>query len=176
MPGYDHVADTVSKLSARGIADRWLWTGGLVAYAALMGCFAAGLHRRLGSGSRSRVLWSAVATHAALMAGVAVFRDDLRPGGFFTVEGAVHDVLSGIAFGALVLAMLAVVVAAPVDQALRSLRAITLVVGTAMTGVGIAFLFTPPAVQGVPQRIFVGLAAVWIVAFAARSMSAPGST
>lgn len=174
-PGYGHVADTISKLSARGVADRWLLTGGLVAYAVLMTLCAAGLRRRFGSGGWGRILWGAIATHAALMVAVAVFRDDLRPGGFFTVEGAVHDVLSGMAFSALVIAMLGAVAMAKDDRALRPLRLVTLVVGTAMTAVGIAFLFTPPEVQGVPQRVMVGLASIWIISLVIRSMAAPGA-
>jgi hypothetical protein len=174
-PEYDQVADTISKLSAQGVTGRWSWTGGLVAYTVLMALFAAGVRRRFGSRGPARILWSAVVVHAALMVGVAVFRDDLRPGGFFTVEGAVHDVASGMAFSALVVAMLGAVAVASVDRVLQPLRAATLVIGTAMTAVGIAFLFIPPEVQGIPQRVFVALAAVWIVSLAIRSMAAPGS-
>jgi len=171
-PGYNHVTDTISKLNARGVGEGWLWTGGLVAYAVLMTLFAVGLRKRVGSGGRGRILWGAVAAHGVLMVGVAFFRDDLRPGGFFTVEGAVHDVVSGMAFSALVVAMLGAMAVANVDRALGPLRTVTLVVGTAMTAVGIAFLFTPPEVQGVPQRIFVALAAVWIIFLAIRSRPA----
>lgn len=166
-PGYDQVADTISKLSAQGVAQRWLWTGGLLAYAVLMTLWAVGLRRLLGSTTQGRIVWFAILVHAALMIGVAVFRDDLRPGGFFTFEGALHDALSGMAFSALVGAMLGTAAIATKDRALRPLRAITLIVTAAMTAVGVIFLFTPPAVQGIPQRVFVGLAALWIIFFAA---------
>ena len=168
-PGYDHVADTVSKLSAQGVSDRWLWTAGLGLYAALMGVFAAGLLRRFGHVGPGRMVAWAVAAHAVLMTGVAVFRDDLRPGGFFSTEGAVHDVLSGMAFSALVVAMIGAVSLARADRSMRSAEPVTLILGSLMTAVGIAFLFTPAAVQGVPQRVFVVLAAVWITFFAVRS-------
>ncbi len=156
--------------------ERWLWTGGLVAYAALMLLSAAGLRRRLGMSRAGRILGNAIGMHAVLMIGVAVFRDDLRPGGFFTLEGALHDILSGMAFSALVVAMVATVALANVDRAMRSLRTATTIVAAAMTSVGIAFLFTDPEVQGIPQRVFIALAAVWIVLLALRSMktSAPG--
>jgi hypothetical membrane protein len=169
IPDYDHVADTISKLSAQGVSGRWFWTIGLSLYAVLMGCFAAGSHRRFGHLKQGRILAGALVAHALLMGGVALFRDDLRPGGFFTVEGAVHDVLSGMAFSALVLAMLG---AWPLSKGLpagRPLRSVTLILGATMTAVGIAFLFTPPEVQGVPQRVFVGLAALWICVFAVQS-------
>jgi len=167
-PGYDHVADTLSKLNAQG-TDDWLWPAGLVTYAALMLLFGAGLRRRFGFRVPGRILSGAVIVHAVLMVGVAVFRDDVRPGGFFTPEGALHDYLSGMAFAALVVAMLGAVALASVDQALRSLRTATLSVAIVMTVVGIAFLFTPPEVQGIPQRAFVTLAAFWVVFVAARS-------
>lgn len=173
-PGYEHVADTISKLSAQGVSD-WLWTVGLVVYAVLMALCAAGLRRRFKSSRPGRVLWTAVAGHAILMIGVAIFRDDLRPGGFFTLEGAVHDVLSGIAFSALVVAMLGAAALASVDKVMRPLRAITLVLGSAMTTVGIIFLFTPPEVQGIPQRLFVALAAIWITFLAIRSLAPSGT-
>lgn len=169
MPDYDHVADTLSKLSAQGVSDRWLWTAGLGLYAVLMGLFAAGLFRRFGSIGGGRIVSGAVVAHALLMAGVAIFRDDLRPGGFFSTEGAVHDVLSGMAFSAFVVAMLGAASLARTDPSLRSLRPVTLSLGSLMTAVGIAFLFTPPEVQGVPQRVFVALAAFWISLFAVRS-------
>ena len=168
-PGYDHVADTVSKLSAQGVSDRWLWTAGLGLYAALMGLFATGLFRRFGHVGPGRTVARAVAAHAVLMTGVAVFRDDLRPGGFFSAEGAVHDVLSGMAFSALVVAMIAAVSLARADRSMRSVEPTTLILGSLMTAVGIGFLFTPAEVQGVPQRVFVVLAAVWIAFFAVRS-------
>jgi len=173
-PGYDQVADTISKLSAQGVTQRWLWTGGLIAYAVLMALCAVGLRRRFGSITPGRIVWIAILVHAVLMVGVAVFRDDLRPGGFFTLEGALHDVLSGMAFSALVAVMLGTVALATPDRALWPLRVITLVVATAMTTVGVIFLFTPAAVQGIPQRVFVGLAAVWIIFFAARTRLGPG--
>ena len=175
-PGYDHVADTISKLSAQGVTQRWLWTGGLFIYAVLMLFCAVGLRRRCGSSAPGRTLWGAIAVHAALMIGVAAFRDDLRPGGFFTLEGALHDVLSGMAFSALVVAMIGAVALANTDPRLRSLRRVTVMVGTAMTVVGIAFLFTPSAVQGIPQRIFVVLASFWIVSLAVRCLAWSGRT
>lgn len=173
-PGYDHVADTISKLSAQGVTDRWLWTGGLVLYAGLVALGSAGLRRRLGTSGPARLLWGGLAFHALFMVGVAVFRDDLRPGGFFTWEGAVHDVLSGAAFSAFVVAMLGALAVAKVDPILKPMRAFTFVVGAAMTAVGVAFLFTPTDVQGIPQRIFVALAALWIVFLAIRSQTSPG--
>lgn len=168
-PGYDHVADTVSKLNAQGSHD-WVWTGGLVAYAVLMGLFAFGLRRRLGNSVPARVLWGAILVHGTLMVGMAIFRDDVRPGGFFTLEGALHDVLAGLAFSALVAAMLGVLAVAKVDPAMIPFRATTWSVGAAMTTIGIAFLFTPAEVQGIPQRAFVTLAAFWIILLAVRCM------
>ena len=168
-PGYDHVADTISKLNAQGTHD-WLWTGGLVTYAILMGLFAFGLRRRFGNSVPADVLWGALLVHGALMVGMAIFRDDVRPGGFFTLEGALHDVLAGMAFSALVVAMLGTLAVAKVDSSMIPLRATTWSVGTAMTTIGIAFLFTPAEVQGIPQRAFAALATFWIIFFAARCM------
>lgn len=168
-PGYDHAADTISKLSVRGEGEPWLWTSGLILYSLLMGLFAMGLRRRLASVGSGRRLWVAILGHAALMAGVALFRDDLRPGGFFTVEGAVHDILSGMAFSALVFAMLVTYSTARDVAWLWPVRSFTLVLGGTMTAAGIGFLFTPVAVQGVAQRVFVALAAVWIFVLAVQS-------
>jgi hypothetical protein len=163
------VADTISKLNAQGTHD-WLWTGGLVTYAVLMGLFAFGLRRRFGHSVPADVLWGAILVHGTLMVGMAIFRDDVRPGGFFTLEGALHDVLAGMAFSALVVAMLGAFAVAKVDPAMIPLRATTRSVGAAMTAIGIVFLFTPAEVQGIPQRAFVTLAAFWIIFLAARCM------
>ena len=170
-PGYDHAADTISKLSVRGDGEPWLWTSGLIVYCLLMGLFAIGLRRRFISVESGRRLWVPILVHAGLMAGVALFRDDLRPGGFFTVEGAVHDILSGMAFSALVVAMLVAYSMARDVAWLRPVRRSTLVLGGTMTAVGIGFLFTPVAVQGVVQRAFVALAASWICVLAVRTGS-----
>jgi len=167
---YSHVRDTISKLSAQGVADRWEWTGALLLYAALMACFAAGLRRRFGGLGKYRWLWGSVAVHAALMTGVAFFRDDLRRGGFFTLEGALHDILSGMAFSALVVLMLATSLVE--DGSLRRMRRVTRLAAVAFTVVGVVFVFTPPEVQGVPQRLFVGVAALWIVALAGAGLIA----
>lgn len=108
------------------------------------------------------------------MAGVAVFRDDLRPGGFFTLEGAAHDVLAGMAFSALVVAMLGARSLAKSQRTLESIRLLTGVLGIGMTFIAITFVFISPTVQGVPQRAFVVLAATWVIGLALRSASHPG--
>jgi hypothetical protein len=120
------------------------------------------------------MLWGAVAVHAVLMSVVAFFRDDVRRGGFFSFEGAVHDVVSGMAFSALVVAMLGALAIARVERSLRPLRSATLFLGGTMTGIGIAFIFTPPEVQGIPQRAFMGLAALWLLFLAALSRRSLG--
>jgi hypothetical membrane protein len=165
-PGYDHAADTISKLSVPGVGDPWVWTSGLIVYSLLMGLFSGGLRRRFTRVPGSGWLWAAILVHAVLMAGVGLFRDDLRPGGFFTWEGAVHDVLSGMAFSALVVAMAATTWMARRVEAMQPLHRLTPVLGGTMTAVGLGFLFTPVAVQGVPQRIFTVLAAAWICSLA----------
>ena len=170
VQGYDHVSDTMSKLNAQGVADQWPFTVGAAGYAVLMGFFAAGLRRRYGSSRPGRILWMAIAAHAVLMIGVTGFRDDLRPGGFFTVEGAAHDVLAGLAFSALVIAVVSTVALTRHDQAMRTSRLATITLGAAMTVAGIAFLFISPDIQGVAQRILVGLTATWIIFLAVRSI------
>jgi hypothetical protein len=171
VPGYDHVSDTMSKLNAQGAADQWPFTVGVAGYAVLMGFFAAGLRRRFGSSRPGRILWMAIAAHAVLMVGVTGFRDDLRPGGFFTVEGAIHDVLAGLAFSALVVAVVSTVALTRQDQALRTSRLATITLGAAMIVVGITFVFISPDTQGVAQRVLVGLAATWIIFLAVRSIA-----
>ena len=169
--GYDHVSDTMSKLNAQGVADQWPFTVGAAGYAVLMGFFAAGLRRRYGSSGPGRILWMSIAAHAVLMIGVTGCRDDLRPGGFFTVEGAAHDVLAGLAFSALVIAVVSTVALTRKDQALRTSRLATITLGAAMTVAGITFLFVSPDIQGFAQRVLVGLTATWIISLAVRSMA-----
>ncbi len=171
VEGYDHVSDTMSKLNAQGVVDQWPFTMGVVGYAVLMGFFSAGLRRRYSSSRTGRILWTAIAVHAVLMIGVTGFHDDIRPGGFFTVEGAAHDVLAGLAFSALVIAMLCMVALTRQDQALRASRSATIILGAAMTVTGIAFMFISPDIQGVAQRVLVGLTAMWIILLAVRSMA-----
>lgn len=171
VQGYDHISDTMSKLNAQGVADQWPFTVGAAGYAVLMGCFAAGLRRCYGSRGFGRVLWLAIAVHAVLMIGVTGCRDDLRPGGFNTVEGAAHDVLAGLAFSALVIAVVATVALSRHDQSLRTSRLAMITLGAAMTVAGIVFVFISPDVQGVAQRVLVGLTATWIIFLAVRSMA-----
>ena len=168
------MSDTMSKLNAQGVADQWPFTVGAVGYAVLMGFFAAGLRRRYGSSRPGRILWMAVAAHAGLMIAVTGFRDDLRPGGFFTVEGAAHDVLAGLAFSALVIAVVSTVALTRRDQAMRTSGPAMITLGAAMTVAGIVFLFISPDIQGVAQRVLVGLTAVWIIFLAVRSMASAG--
>jgi len=165
------VSDTMSKLNAQGVAGQCPFTVRAAGYAVLMGFFAAGLRRRYGSSGHGRILWMAIAAHAVLMIGVTGFRDDLRPGGFVTVEGAAHDVLAGLAFSALVIAVLSVVALTRQDQALRTARLATITLGAALTVAGIAFVFISPDIQGVAQRVLVGLTATGIIFLAVRSMA-----
>lgn len=157
-PGFDHVSDTISKLSAQGVTDRWPWTAGLLLYALLVVVFAVGLRYRFPGRRWGAVLSWAMGAHGVLMMVVALVRDDLEAGGFFSLEGAVHDVVSGMAFSSLILAMLALALIAERPF----VRVWTLIAGGFLTAVAIGFLFTPPSVQGVPQRFFAGLGALWM--------------
>ncbi len=169
-PGYDHVSDTISKLSAQGVGGGWLWTAGLVLFGWLMVGFGGGLQRSLGGDRPSAVAGWSLRVHGGLLAVIALVRDDVRPGGFFTVEGAVHDVISGVAFTALLVAMAAVAVRALQVPSWRWLGRLTIGVGFVVATVAIAFVFTPPRVQGIPQRIFTGAGVLWIEMMAVWSM------
>jgi hypothetical protein len=59
------------------------------------------------------------------------------------------------------------------DSMLRAARRPTAVVGLTMTACGIVFLFTPVSVQGLLQRTFLALAAIWIMALAVQSRRRP---
>ncbi len=158
-PEYSHVSDTISKLSAQGVEDPWLWTAALIVFSILIVAFAGGLLRLLPAG---RMVSGALTAHGLLLAAVALLQDDLQPGGFFTVEGAAHDVVSGMAFSALIVAMVGLAGQTRLDPSWRWLRRLTLSLAVVVTAVGIAFLFTPPRLQGIPQRVFTSAGVVWI--------------
>lgn len=101
-PEHDLVTDTVSKLSARGIHDPWAMATGFVLYGLLMVIFATGLRR-----DRSAVAYG-FGTHGILMVLTGVFRDDPTPYGWSSFIGAVHDIVGGMAFTALLVAMVLV--------------------------------------------------------------------
>ena len=90
-PGYDPARDPVSALALgpRG----WIQTANFLVTGALMGAFAAGVHRATGAG------WAALAAFAAAVVASGLFAMD-RPGDG-TWQGALHDWAGLVVFSAL---------------------------------------------------------------------------
>ncbi len=70
--------------------------------------------------------------------------------------------MSGVSFSALLAGMAAVTVAARRVPSWAWLSRLTLVVAVLVAAVAIGFLFTPPRVQAVPERVFAGTGMGWI--------------
>ncbi|HDK45269.1 MAG TPA: DUF998 domain-containing protein [Actinobacteria bacterium] len=156
-PELDPATDTISKLSARGISDPWAMSTGFAIYGLLIIGFAYGL--RSVTDHHHDPARIALAAHGALMVCTAIFRDDLAKWGWTTFIGALHDITGGMAFTALLFAMVLTAWAAPPEEARRRF-------GLAYAGlflaVGLGFLATPRWYPGYSERAFAIVGIAWV--------------
>jgi hypothetical protein len=155
-PELDHAIHTISKLSARGVHDAWTMSIGFAIYGLLIVGYAWAL--RAVTTPRQDPARGALAAHGALMLCAAVFRDDTVQWGWTTVIGAAHDISGGMAFSALLAAM---VLSAWASRTRWHTR-----VGLVFAGVflasGVLFLATPHWVPGYTERAFALVGIAWV--------------
>lgn len=91
-PGYNHINDTISKLSEQGSQNPGLMTAGFVSYGVLVIGFSCALYLRLRRGFKAVVAWLTLMLYGICMILASVFQD--IPGGINTPlnpEGVVHN-------------------------------------------------------------------------------------
>lgn len=157
-PELDPATDTISKLSARGVSDPWAMSTGFAIYGLLIIGFAHGL--RSVTNRRHDAARIALAAHGALMICAAIFRDDLVEWGWTTFIGALHDISGGMAFTALLFAMVFTAWAAAPEETGR--RRFGLAYAGLFLAAGLGFLATPHWYPGYSERVFVVVGIVWV--------------
>jgi len=91
-PGYNHITNTVSKLSEQGSANPELMTAGFISYGVLIIGFSYALYLRLQHGIKAHIAWFSLTIYGISMILAGVFQD--IPGGNNTPlnpEGFVHN-------------------------------------------------------------------------------------
>ncbi|NIA25701.1 MAG: DUF998 domain-containing protein [Gammaproteobacteria bacterium] len=157
-PELDPTTDTISKLSAQGISDPWAMSTGFAIYGLLIIGFAHGL--RSVTNRRHDPACIALAAHGTLMICTAIFRDDVVEWGWTTFVGALHDITGGMAFTALLFAMVLTAWATTPEQARR--RRFGFAYAGLFLATGLGFLATPHWYPGYSERAFVVVGIVWV--------------
>lgn len=88
-PGYNHITDTVSKLSDQGSQSPELMTVGFISYGVLIIGFSYALYLRLRHGVKAHVAWFTLTLYGICMILAGVFQDS--PGGNLNTEGIMHN-------------------------------------------------------------------------------------
>ncbi len=91
-PGYNHINDTVSKLSEQGSQSPELMNAGFISYGVLVIGFSCALYLRLRHGFKAILTWLTLMLYGICMILAGVFQD--VPGGSNTPlnsEGIVHN-------------------------------------------------------------------------------------
>ncbi len=91
-PGYNHVTDTISKLSDQGIQSPELMTIGFIIYGVLIICFSYALYLRLRHGVKAHVAWFTLTLYGISMILAGVFQDTPgRNDAPLNQEGIIHN-------------------------------------------------------------------------------------
>ncbi len=91
-PGYNHITDTVSKLSDQASQNLEIMTTGFVIYGGLIIGFSYGLYLRLRHGVKARIAWLTLSLYGICMILAKVLQD--TPGGNtapLNPEGFIHN-------------------------------------------------------------------------------------
>lgn len=91
-PGYNHITDTVSKLSDQGSAHPQMMIVGFISYGVLIVGFSYALYLRLQHGIKAHIAWFSLTIYGISMILAGIFQD--IPGGSSTAlnpEGFVHN-------------------------------------------------------------------------------------
>ena len=91
-PGYNHITDTISKLSDQGSQSPELMTASFISYGVLIIGFSYALYLRLRHGVKAHVAWFTLTLYGICMILAGVFQD--TPGGNNTPlnpEGIIHN-------------------------------------------------------------------------------------
>ncbi len=91
-PGYNHITDTISKLSDQTSQSPELMTAGFISYGVLIICFSYALYLRLQRGVKAYIAWFTLTLYGICMILAGVLQD--TPGGNtapLNPEGFIHN-------------------------------------------------------------------------------------
>jgi hypothetical membrane protein len=168
-PGYSHIADAISELTAAGAPNRWLLNPLFIVYNLLVIAFAAGVYLEAGSDSRGRAQGSAAAATLAVTALLGLlmqFFFPQDPGGLpVTSAGSMHIVAAGLASLASMIAILLAVLWFRKRPDLRGYAAyswVTLAAIFLSGGLTAGLTVSGSGVMGLSERITIGAFELWL--------------
>ena len=164
MPGYSHIANTVSQLASYGRQYPIIINIGFVLFGLLINGFAYGLYQVLGQGRVSSFFLIGTMVFGTFILLLAFFRDyneaSILPDEW---EGQLHKIFAQISLIGLLSAMLFFVKATLSRPGWHVIACITIIAALAISVSSFAFLFLPASLQGLEQRIIYGISILWIV-------------
>lgn len=163
-PGYDSISDTLSQLAARGAPHPWVIAVGLVYAGLMLEGFAWALYRRLADRGRARRIGLLIAASGLAMQVAAFIPDDQNgPNAPSTISGAIHGGLASVAFAAMIIALFTFVRAIGREEGFARVTAVSFRIGLICAVIGGIFeIQVVQSIEGLLQRVFVTLFAVWI--------------
>jgi hypothetical membrane protein len=163
-PGYDTTSDTLSQLAVKGTPHPWVIAIGLALAGLMLQGFAWAIHRRLHDRVRADRIGVLIAISGLAIQIAAFVHDDPHvPGAPSTMSGAIHGGLATIAFGSLIVALFTFVRAMGSEHGYARVAAYSFRIGVVCAVVGGIFeIQVVQSVEGLLQRAFVTLFAIWI--------------
>ena len=162
-PNYSPVSDTISQMGTPESPYASVLNCGFVIYSVLIGLTAYGFHRRLRYAAMGKTLVILLGIHAIGIILLMVFPDSLEFTGKHFTDDMLHNVLSAIAYPALLVGMLVFTGIARQEKALRI---------TAVMGLAVVFINLPMPVitmfdslrpiSGLLQRLFMASSFLWL--------------
>ena len=174
--GYSHVTQAVSELSGVEAQHPWVQTTNFFVVGALFVPFALGLRRGIGAGQGSRVgpVLVAISGVSACIGG-AFFPCD--PGcEFQSLTGTLHNVAGLTGFVAAIAGMFVISRRIILDSYWQALYRFSWIFGIAalvslVLWIGVAKAAEVCSVNGVLQRLFIGVRFIWVEVMAIRLFS-----
>ena len=103
-PGYSHLSDTISQLSAQGRPHPEIMNAGFIIYGVFIIGFSYALYRQLGRGTTARIVWLMLTIYSVGVILSGIFQDNYKASGTVNnLESNLHNVIAFIAFIALII-------------------------------------------------------------------------
>ncbi|MFW6014250.1 MAG: DUF998 domain-containing protein [Candidatus Nanoarchaeia archaeon] len=167
-PDYSHINNMISELAAKGSPNMHIGIFTMVFTGILLLLFVKGLYLKIPKNKYTKGLVAAIAFFGILACmGSAVFPCELH-GQEFDCPTKIHEIINGLALGALSLAPIMFIVGTKNAQAWKSLHKISYYIQIISLIALSLFIINPEEIIGLLQRIYLGIHFLWIELLAIR--------
>ncbi|MAG36921.1 MAG: hypothetical protein CL878_11860 [Dehalococcoidia bacterium] len=180
---YSPIKHFVSELGATGVQNAAAQNANFVVTGLLIMSFAVGLFRAIGSNKRAKIAAGLVVSTGAGLAGSGIFPGDRLPvPPEPSVSALLHYTFAGLAFLAIVSAILVFSRSLPRSEPWLTFRRYSLITGVVASGLLVLTWLSVPSASGIPslqqwaglfQRLFAVTWLLWVAVMAIRLFRLP---